>query len=64
MAAHGWNQFLEKDIVIYYNDGEKVNRKAGILIDVDKSTLFLDTDKGKVIIPRGRIIRVERHLKD
>lgn len=55
----GWGTLTDKEVVVYYDDKDKINRKQGLLQHTTKEDLFLKTLSGVIVIPFSRIIRVE-----
>jgi hypothetical protein len=39
----GIKHFLEKRIVVIFNDGSRISRKEGILKNIDSNFLYIDT---------------------
>lgn len=59
-TGKGLNDFLGKDISIYYTDGERVNRKDGILVGVRKHEIYIRYKKRTIVcIPFKKIVRIE-----
>lgn len=53
MAGKGW---IGLNIVVFYDDKEKVNRRSGLCSNFDEMGVELDN---KIFIPAERIVRVE-----
>ena len=55
------SKFLDKEIVILFNDGEGVKRKQGILKSTSADGILVTEDTGReIFIPIRRIVRVEK----
>jgi len=51
--------FKGQKVVIFYDDGQSISRKEGILTDIVESMTFLETISGQIAISNNRIIRME-----
>jgi len=50
----------DKQVSIYFDDGARVGRKDGIVIDISDSSITFKTKSGNLeIIPLSRVIRIE-----
>jgi hypothetical protein len=54
-----WENYLNKKILLFYNDGSKITPKSGILLRFDHNFVFLQTERKIEGIPISRIVRVE-----
>lgn len=54
-----WDNYLNKKILVFYDDNSKVTPKSGILLKFDQNFVFLRTERKVEVIPISRIVRVE-----
>jgi hypothetical protein len=54
-----WNTLIGKTLRIFYDDGEKVMERTGILTAVDETTLFISVRGRSEGIAMSRYIRHE-----
>lgn len=54
-----WDNYLNKKILVFYDDNSKVTPKSGILLKFDQNFVFLQTERKVEVIPISRIVRVE-----
>jgi hypothetical protein len=55
----GWKKFLNKEIVIFYDDGVQVSKKIGNLVSFNEKFLHLKISDSEVLIPINRVVRIE-----
>lgn len=53
------SDFLHKKIVVYFDDGQKIVRKVGILKEVGSNSITIEEGEEPQLIPFGRIIRLK-----
>lgn len=50
----------DSQVVIYFDDGSRIGRKDGIVIEISDSSIIFKANSGRIeIIPLTRIIRIE-----
>ena len=50
------NEFMNKKVILFYDDLGHVSRKDGVLTNVTETEYTLDN---KIIIPKSRTVRLE-----
>lgn len=56
MDSSAW---IGKEVILFFQDLEKVLRKEGIVKDYDSCFVTLQTFSGTQIIPLSRVLRIE-----
>jgi uncharacterized protein (UPF0248 family) len=59
VGMEGWSKFLNKKVVVYYDDGKQVSKKVGVLSSIGEKFLFLKVSDNDIILPIERIVRIE-----
>jgi len=63
MEKKGLENFLEKEVILFYDDGrETAGKKEGKLTSFDDITLIVDTTQGRIAVPINRVIRIEEKV--
>jgi len=60
----GWKKYLNKKVIVFYDDGRGVSKKIGKLTFIGENLLFLEISKSDVIIPINRVVRIELEGKN
>ena len=56
-----FSTFINKKIVLYFDDGKQIRRKEGILLEISDNLISLhETSEGHQLLPLSRIIRIEK----
>lgn len=56
-----FSAFINKKIVLYFDDGKEIRRKQGILLEISDNLISLnETNEGHQLLPLSRIIRIEK----
>ena len=57
--TEGEDTVLNRRVAIFFNDGETISRKDGIVLGENTDFVFLRTVNGQQLISKDRIIRIE-----
>ncbi len=54
-----WKNYKNRKLRIFFDDGNKVVFREGILKDFNSNCLFLEVNRKEEIIPLSRLVRIE-----
>jgi len=55
----GWRDYINRAITIFYDDGQAVSKKVGLLVSMDNDFLYIKTSNDNLAIPKNRVVRIE-----